>query len=169
MGIKDKMMSLIPKAKSMEEVKVPDLKQYLVDGYNEIRQVKKEKIELENKLEEQKQIEHLYNGTLVTLSEFKTRDEENKKEIEHLKQIIDNKKDEIYKLEEKINNYRINEKKIEEHKEELKRIENGIHEEIDSRTKENIKQYKGELCKIIKRAKGNLSKEKIIKIIEEED
>ena len=56
------------------------MKQYLVNGYEEIRQVKKENIELENQLEEEKKNKQLYEGALVTLSEFQQRDKDNKKE-----------------------------------------------------------------------------------------
>lgn len=166
MSIKDKMIALIPKKQSVEQVKVPDLKQYLVDGYNEIRKVKSEKIELENKLEEQKQIEQLYEGVLVTLDEFKKRDEENGQEIERLKEKINKKDNEIYLLKDTINNYKIQEKKLEEKQKELKRIENGIYEEIESEVKEKIANYKKGLSYKIKNTKGNLSKEKIIEIIE---
>lgn len=43
MNIKEKIVMLIPKKESAKEIKVPDLKQYLVNGYEEIRQVKKGK------------------------------------------------------------------------------------------------------------------------------
>ncbi len=57
MNIKEKIVTLIPKkTESVKEIKVPDLKQYLVNGYEEIRQVKKENIELENQLEEERKI-----------------------------------------------------------------------------------------------------------------
>ena len=42
MNIKEKIVTLIPKkTENVKEIKVPDLKQYLVNGYEEIRQVKK--------------------------------------------------------------------------------------------------------------------------------
>ena len=44
MNIKEKIVMLIPKKENVKEIKVPDLKQYLVNGYEEIRQVKKENI-----------------------------------------------------------------------------------------------------------------------------
>ena len=86
MNIKEKIVALIPKKQeSVKEIKVPDLKQYLVNGYEEIRQVKKENIELENQLEEEKKNKQLYEGALVTLSEFQQRDKDNKNEIDRLK------------------------------------------------------------------------------------
>lgn len=88
MEIKEKILSLIPKKQELREIKVPDLKQYLVNGYNEIRQVKQEKIKLENELEEEKKNKQLYEGALVTLDEFRKRDEENNKEISRLREKI---------------------------------------------------------------------------------
>ncbi len=95
MNIKEKIVMLIPKKESVKEIKVPDLKQYLVNGYEEIRQVKKENIELENQLEEEKKNKQLYEGTLVTLSEFQQRDKDNKNEINRLKNKIKEKEQEI--------------------------------------------------------------------------
>ena len=66
MEIKEKILSLIPRKQELKEIKVPDLKQYLINGYEEIRQVKKEKLELENKLEAEKKNKQLYDGALVT-------------------------------------------------------------------------------------------------------
>ena len=60
------------------KITVPDLKQYLINGYDEIREVKKEKEILKEDLEKAKKFEDLYNSTLVVLNEFKERDEENK-------------------------------------------------------------------------------------------
>ena len=88
MEIKEKILSLIPKKQELREIKVPDLKQYLVNGYNEIRQVKQEKIKLENELEEEQKNKQLYEGALVTLDEFRKRDEENNKEISRLREKI---------------------------------------------------------------------------------
>ena len=84
-GIKEKMIALIPKRQeNLKEIKVPDLKQYLVNGYEETRQVKQKNIELTERLEEENKNKQLYEGTLVTLAEFKQRDDENKCEIKRL-------------------------------------------------------------------------------------
>ena len=70
MGIKEKIISLVPKTQSMQEIKVPDLKQYLVNGYNEIREVKKEKAELEIQIEElNKNKKSIYEQSRINISE----------------------------------------------------------------------------------------------------
>ena len=161
MNIKEKIVMLIPKKKSVKEVKVPDLKQYLVNGYEEIRQVKKENMELENQLEEEKKNKQLYEGALVTLSEFQQRDKDNKNEINRLKNKIKEKEQEINNINSQLNTYKI--KQIEYDKRE-KNLKNEINENV--KTKINI--LKDNICNKIKNTKGNLSKDKIIDIIHKE-
>lgn len=134
-----------------KEIKVNDLKQYMIDGYEEIRAVKLEKEELELKLEEEKKNKYLYETSLVALEEFRKRDNENKEQINNLTIKIAQKDDEIYKVKSEINTYKINEynfKKADEEKEKVFK-----------------KKYKEILSNAIINEKGNLSKEKIIKII----
>lgn len=161
MNIKEKIVMLIPKKQSIKEIKVPDLKQYLVNGYEEIRQVKKENIELESQLEEEKKNRQLYEGTLVTLSEFQQRDIDNKNEINRLKNKIKEKEQEINNINSQLNTYKI--KQIEYDKRE-KNLKNEINENI----KVKINILKDNLCNKIKTTKGNLSKDKIIEIIYKE-
>ena len=153
MNIKEKIVMLIPKKENVKEIKVPDLKQYLVNGYEEIRQVKKENIELENQLEDE--------GALVTLSEFQQRDKDNKNEINRLKNKIKEKEQEINNINSQLNTYKI--KQIEYDKRE-KNLKNEINENV----KTKIDILKDNICNKIKNTKGNLSKDKIIDIIYKE-
>ncbi len=161
MNIKEKIVMLIPKKENVKEIKVPDLKQYLVNGYEEIRQVKKENIELENQLEEEKKNKQLYEGALVTLSEFQQRDTDNKNEINRLKNKIKEKEQEINNINSQLNTYKI--KQIEYDKRE-KNLKNEINENV----KTKIDILKDNICNKIKNTKGNLSKDKIIDIIYKE-
>ena len=162
MNIKEKIVALIPKQQeSVKEVKVPDLKQYLVNGYEEIRQVKKENIELENQLEEEKKNRQLYEGALVTLSEFQQRDKDNKNEIDRLKNKIKEKEQEINNINSQLNTYKI--KQIEYDKRE-KNLKNEINENV----KRKINILKDNICNKIKNTKGNLSKDKVIDIVYKE-
>ena len=140
------------------KITVPDLKQYLINGYDEIREVKKEKEELKNDLEKAKTYEDLYNATLVTLEEFRKRDEENKTNLRKLEYKINEKENEISNLKEQVNTYRILE--IETNK----KIEN--IEKIKKEEKSNgIKEYKEKLIQEITNTKGNISKSKLFSII----
>lgn len=158
MKIKEKIISLIPKTQSMQEIKVPDLKQYLINGYNEIREIKKEKAELEIQLEEMSKNKQLYEGTLVTLDEFRKRDEENQKEIGRLKEKLKNKEDEIYSLNSEVNTYKIKQKDYEAK-------EKKFDEHIEIAKNSSILVYVKILSQNIKNTKGNLSKEKVLEII----
>lgn len=146
------------KLPDFRKIAVPDLKQYLINGYNEIREVRKEKEELKNELENEKKYKELYDATLVTLNEFKTRDEENKKiQIKMDKEIIE-KEIKIADLKEEVNNYKILET------ETNKKIEN--IEKIKQEEKNNgIKEYKQKLIEEINNTKGTISKSKLIGII----
>lgn len=161
MNIKEKIVMLIPKKESTKEIKVPDLKQYLVNGYEEIRQVKKENIELENQLEEEKKNKQLYEGALVTLSEFQQRDKDNKNEINRLKNKIKEKEQEINNINSQLNTYKI--RQIEYNKRE-KNLKNEINENV----KRKIHILKDNICNKIKNTKGNLSKDKVIDIVYKE-
>lgn len=157
MGIKEKMLSLIP-TKEMKQIKVPDLKQYLVNGYEEIRKVKQENIELENRLEEEKKNKQLYDGALVTLDEFRRRDDDNKKEIERLKQKLEDKQDEIDNLNSELNTYKIKQN-------EYDKKEKNLKQEIEEEKRWVLANYKKRLCNDIRNTKGVLSKDKVISLI----
>ena len=158
MSVKEKILSLIPKTQELQEIKVPDLKQYLVNGYNEIRQVKKEKLELETQLEKEKKNKQLYEGALVTLNEFRQRDEDNNEEIQRLKEKIKDKQNEIDALNSQLNTYKIKQYKLEKDREDLE-------DRIKEKVREAEKKLKTLLCDKIRKTKGNLSKDKVIEII----
>ena len=140
------------------KIAVPDLKQYLINGYNEIREVKKEKEELKNDLEKAKTYEDLYNATLVTLEAFRKRDEENKSNLRKLEYKISQKEEEMSNLKEQVNTYRILE--IETNK-KIENIEKIKKEEKDK----SIKEYKEKLIQEITNTKGTISKSKLFSII----
>lgn len=140
-------------------VELNDLRQFMIDGYNEIREVKQKNQELENKIEEYKTAETIHNATLATLNEFKIRDEENKKEIEKLKQTIDEKSTRILDLEDLVNEAELNKQRIEEK-------EKNIDKTIKQAVKEKKKEIITNVISLIKETKGNLSKSKLINLIE---
>lgn len=140
------------------KITVPDLKQYLVNGYKEIREVKQKNEELKEELENEKKYKDLYDSTLVALNEFKDRDEENKEMQNKLETKINIKEEEILRLKEQINTYRILE--IETNK-KIEKIEQIKKEEQNKA----IKEFKEELIKEINNTKGTISKSKLFSII----
>lgn len=140
-------------------IELNDLRQFMIDGYNEIREVKQKNQELENKIEEYKIAETIHNATLATLNEFKIRDEENQKQIEKLKHTIDEKATRILDLEELVNETECN-------KQRIKEKEENIEITIKKSVQETQKEIKTKIINLIKETKGNLSKSKLINLIE---
>lgn len=144
-----------------QKIDIADLKQYLADGYNEIRVVKKEKEDIEKQLEKEKEFKHLYQSTLVVLEEYKKREEENKNKIDELKEKYQKEQDKNYSLQEQINSYAII----------VETAENKIQQAdkmIDEKVKEKVESIKEEICDRIQRTKGNISKSQVCKIIKED-
>lgn len=132
------------KGLDIRTIQVPDLKQYIVNGYEEIREVKAANIELQKQIDEEKKYKMLYENALVTVDEFNKIKEDDKKEIERLKIILNKNDKKIYELNSELNNYKIAEREFTKkaRKEAVKTIEDKIIE-----------------------TKGNLSKEKVLRII----
>ena len=140
------------------KIAIPDLKQYLINGYEEIREVKKQREDLKEELEKTKKYKDLYDATLVTLNEFKRRDEENKKAQIKMEKDINEKEIRMSALKEQVNTYKILE--IETNK----KIEN--IEKLKQEEKNNgIKEYKEKLIEEINNTKGTIGKSKLIGII----
>lgn len=140
------------------KIAVPDLKQYLINGYNEIREVKKEKEELKEKLEEAKKYKDLYDAALIALDEFKKRDEENNNIQIKMDKEITEKEIKIADLKEEINNYKILKVEIDKEIENIEKIK-------QKERNDGIKEYKEKLIKEINNTKGTISKSKLIGII----
>lgn len=147
---------------NVQEIKVPDLKQYLLNGYKEIREVKQENEQLQLKLEEKSKYKLLYDGALVTLEEFKTREKENKNKINELQTRINKKQEELYKLNDLINTYKIEQIKVNKQAEDIdKLIQNNINTAIVN--------FKDTVIELIKNTKGNISKDKVCNLIQKVD
>lgn len=146
----------------VQQIKVPDLKQYLLNGYKEIREVKKENEQLQLKLEEESKYKVLYDGALVTLEEFKKREEENKDKINKLQIRLNEKQEELFKLNDLLNTYKIKQLEVDK---QLKKIDKLIQDNIDSSTS-NLKET---IIDLIKNTKGNISKDKVCNLIQKAD
>lgn len=149
--------------KEIENVKmiaVPDIREYMIQGYKEIEQIKSEKEKIEksrdNFKEDANKFEKLYDATLVTLNEFKNRDNENKTEISRLKERLE--AEQINRTADNKENKEI----INELQEKIIILENQLKKQ-DNTTRE---KYKNEIKQLIKNTRGNLSKNKVLEIIE---
>lgn len=146
----------------VRKIEIPDLKQYMINGYKEIREVKKANEELINKLEEAKKFEKLYEATLVTLKEFEERDKENKTNIGNLYIRINTKNDEIKQLNDLINTYKIREI-------EVNKREDKLDKTLKETKKAVLNEYKNKIINKILNTKGNISKNRICDMIDKEN
>lgn len=162
--VEENQMVEVNNSAFVESIKVPDLKQYLIDGYNEIREIKEEndalKLELDIKTTQSDTYKIKYEASLIALEEFKIRDEENKERISDLNDRIKNKNNEISKLNEIITDFKIREKEI------LKK-EKEFNKESERIKSIAIKDFKKEIIDLIQNTKGNISKNKICELIKD--
>lgn len=177
MFFKKKNNEMTLKDKGLENVKmipVPDIREYMIKGYEETKKLRKEKEELEQKLklttENAENFEKLYNATLVVSKHFEEQYNEANKECEKYKTWYENEKtcrkadetelkdninilkEQLYAKEEELNTY---DKTMKDYNENLREL---AKQELKTRIIESIKGLK-----------GVLSKEKVIKTIEEEN
>lgn len=152
MKLFSKKNNLVVKENEIQSIKVRDLKEYLVKDFEEIK-IKEQTIDkLETEIDELKKIEIKYNATLITLEEFNARVLREKDKNIRLEQKITEKNKEIAQLNEEKNNCLIREKIA------IDKIEN---------TKDFIiPEFKEKIKKVIDNTKGNLSKKKVIELID---
>lgn len=152
MKLFSKKNNLVVKENEIQTIKVRDLKEYLVKDFEEIK-IKEQTIDkLESETDELKKIEIKYNATLITLEEFNARVLREKDKNVRLEQKITEKNKEIAQLNEEKNNCLIREKIA------IDKIEN---------TKDFIiPEFKEKIKKVIDNTKGNLSKKKVIELID---
>lgn len=144
--------SLVSKIKYSRKVKVTDIKQYLVDEFNLVKQLETENKELHNLLEQAKELEDKYNLTLVTLEEYKAR--------------VDAKKIDILELRSKIKQFDAKNKILTTERNDLVLANKRIERELENKQNRLINHIKQDLIELIKEKKGTLSKRKIIELIE---
>lgn len=147
MSIKDKFLEII----KPRDIKVDDIKAYIVTAYDEVRILKGniEALELENSILKEDKMK--YEASLVLLDEYKKRDAEKQSEIQNLKMSNAKKDDEKYHLNGSINTFKI----------EI----NQLRKSDKDRQKELSKLIKEKLINKILDMKGNLSKQKVVQVI----
>lgn len=153
---------------NFQMIPVPDIRAYMIKGYEEIREIKKEKEELAQKVKdltaEITKNKQLYEAQLIVAQEFENRYNKLNKDLEFEKV---KRQDENEKRQADID---LNLKRIDELKEEkyileekLKNIERYQEQILIKATRE----YKDKLIATIKNMKGRMSKDIVIGIIEQ--
>lgn len=142
-------LAIIPK-KYKKKVSIADIKQYLVDEFENNKKMQNEIYKLQDELKVAKEFEAKYTLTLTTLEEYKERlkDKNNRnsqlnEQIKMLQETIKNQKYEI-------NDLTLENKKMEKH--------------INNIKKDVIKEVKEEYKEKIINLKGHIKKEDILKL-----
>lgn len=160
------------------KVPVPDLKQHLVNGYDEIRKVRNENRELKGKIEEANKYKTLYEASLVSAEEYKKRNDEKDKEIEELETKIGQRDSEINDIREELNDQKIRNYALDERENKIiareEKIEKTLKKQEEKHTAELItaeikgkKDMKEKVLSEIENLRGNISKTKLIQVINE--
>lgn len=152
-GIKEEF-NIIPKKK----ISIPDIKQYLVEEFNNTNKLQKEVYKLQDDLRKCAETEVKYQATLLTLDEYKQRLIEKDKRIEKLNNDIKTLEQSLKNEKEKKNT------KILEYK-KLETMYRKLNSNIEKETAKKAKQLLKEKINIIQELKGNISKKSVIDIL----
>ena len=155
--MKDKILSkfnIIPRKK----ISIPDIKQYLVDEFNNTNQLQKQVYRLQDDLKKCAETEVKYQATLLTLDEYKNRVKEKEERIKKLDNDIKKIQEELKKEKELKNS------KILEYK-KLNEMYNKLNSKFEKESTNKAKLMIKEKIKDIQELKGNISKQKVIDIL----
>lgn len=155
--MKDKILNkfnIIPRKK----ISIPDIKQYLVDEFNNTNQLQKQVYKLQDDLKKCAETEVKYQATLLTLDEYKNRVKEKEERIKKLDTDIKELQEELEE-EKKLKNDKIIEYK------KLNSMYDKLNSKFEKELKNSIKLAIEEKIKIIQNLKGSISKQKIIDVL----
>lgn len=136
-------LSIVPK-KFTKKVSVADIKQYLVDEFNNNKSLQNNVYKLQDELKKAKEYEVKYELSLTTLEEFKTRVENGKTRNKQLEKQIKVFQNTIKEQTYKISDLKLENKKMENH---IKNIEKDIKKDIIKEYKEKVNNLKGHIKK----------------------
>ena len=149
--------------KNVKMIPVPDIRAYMVKGYEEIREIKAKAEEEEQQKNNYKELaeknEKLYNATLISLQEFENRYNTSKATADRYKKLYEEEKE---KREE--DNYN-NENEINELKSKLYSQNIKLEKAKAIISTETIQ----ELINKFDSVKGNLSKARVMRILSGEE
>ncbi len=134
--------NIVPKYK--KKVSVADIKQYLVEEFDNNKKLQNSVYQLQDELKKAKEYEIKYNLSLTTLEEFKNRVTDVKERNEQLEEQIKVFQETIKQNKYEISDLKLENKKMEKH---INNIEKDIKKEIINEFKEKVKELKGHLKK----------------------
>lgn len=134
--------SIVPKYK--KKVSVADIKQYLVDEFENNKELQNNVYDLQDELKKAKEYEVKYSLSLITLEEYKKRVESVKDRNKQLEEQIKTLQEIIKQNTYEISDVKLENKKMEKH---INNIEKDIRKEIIKEFKEKISELKGHIKK----------------------
>lgn len=136
-------LSIIPK-KFNKKISVADIKQYLVDEFDNNKELQNNVYKLQDELKKAKEYEVKYELSLTTLEEFKNRVNTSNNRNKDLENQIKTFQETIKKKTYEINDLKLQNKKMEQH---IKNIEKDIRKDIVKEFQEKISNLKGHIKK----------------------
>ena len=134
------------------QIKVPDIKEYLVREYEAAKDRELQIECLEIRLKEADELKMKYDAAMITLKEYRDRLDNEEAKKDKLRQKIEKETAAKHEARDELNSY-----KIKFH--ELNRTKDELRDEVIDDVKRNIIEN-------IQKHKGNLSKRAVIEIIE---
>lgn len=141
--------NIVPKYK--KKVSVADIKQYLVDEFDNSKKLQNDVYKLQDELKKAKEYEVKYNLSLVTLDNYKERVTNVKERNKQLESQIKSFQNTIKQDKYEIADLKLENKKMEKH---INNIEKDIRKDI-------IKEYREKIDKL----KGHIKKADILKLL----
>ncbi len=136
-------LNIIPR-KFNKKVSVADIKQYLVDEFDNNKKQQNEIYALQDELKKYKEYEIKYELSLITLDEDKRRLKETKDRNKQLEFQIRTFQNTIKEKTYEINDLKLENKKMENY---IKNIEKNIRKDFTKEFKEKINNLKGHIKK----------------------
>ena len=134
--------SIVPKYK--KKVSVADIKQYLVDEFDNNKKLQNSVYELQDELKKAKEYEVKYSLSLTTLEEYKERVNSVKDRNKQLEEQIKTLQETIKQGKYEINDLKLENRKMEKH---INNIEKDVRKEIINEFKEKANELKGHIKK----------------------
>lgn len=126
------------------QIKVPDIKEYLVREYEAAKDRELEIERLENEIEAGKELKLKYDAAMVTLKEYKDRLDSEEAKRDKLRQKITEERAAKHEAQDELNSYKIRFHEVNRTKDELR---DEVIGDVKKTIKEALLSHKGNLSK----------------------
>lgn len=147
-----------------KKVSVNDIKQYLVDEFENTKSLQNQVYDLQDKIKKCAETQLKYDTTLLTLDEYKKRLEEKDRRIRSLDRDIEDYERRIKNINSAKNDEILKYKKLEKMYDELK---SNFDSKLEKELKNKTLSYRKVVIEKVKNLKGRISKQQIIDLLKE--